>query len=424
MASHDSYLIISSDCHAGAQTLDYRPYVDPEYRERFDEDVVRQQTMMAEMRERMGLTENEFVKEWYEENEEGLRGGWDAEQRDKELNGDGVVGEIMFPGPDASGRGGTSAPFSVGFGVSGASDPNLTMAGSKAHNRWLADVVSLSPDRRRGLAVIPMHDIDGAVAEIRRSYDSGLRGVMVPPLQEPGYNDRRYDPVWTVCEELDMPVHTHTGPAPRDHYGANMELAMIETIWWVHRPVWFMLISGVFERFPGLKAAVAEGGCWWAADLLWKWDTAVGQEHATKKISKVAPNLTMLPSAYFDRNVKIGASNLRRREIPRRYEIGVDNIMWGNDFPHSEGTWPHTKEWLRDALFDVPIDETRKMLGLNAAEFYNFDVEKLRPLANEIGPTPEDLGQTGDHDDSKWDESREAGRPWITGHDITPSPVG
>jgi hypothetical protein len=60
----------------------------------------------------------------------------------------------------------------------------------------------------------------------------------------------------------------------------------------------------------------------------------------------------MLPSEYFDRNVFIGSSNTRRREIARRFEIGVGNIMWGNDFPHPEGTWPHCREWLRDAFWD------------------------------------------------------------------------
>ena len=63
----------------------------------------------------------------------------------------------------------------------------------------------------------------------------------------------------------------------------------------------------------------------------------------------------------------IGASNTRRRELARRYEIGVGNIMWGNDFPHPEGTWPHTREWLRKVFCDLPVDETRAMLGGNAA---------------------------------------------------------
>ena len=102
----------------------------------------------------------------------------------------------------------------------------------------------------------------------------------------------------------------------------------------------------------------------------------------------------MLPSEYFDRNIKIGSSNTRRRELARRYEIGVGNIMWGNDFPHPEGTWPYTKRILGEAFHDIPVDETEQILGLNAAEFYGFDVDALQPIADEIGPTAEDLGQT------------------------------
>ena len=423
MATNDPYLIISSDCHAGAQTLEYRPYLDPEYRPAFDEDIKASMAQREQMRGALG-EENEFTKEWYENNEDGLRGGWDAEQRDKELDGDGVAGEIVFPSADANGRGGTSAPFGVSFGVSGGRSPELTMAGAKAHNRWLADLVATSPARRVGLAVLPFDDLDATIAEIRRAHESGLRGVMIPPLQDPPYSDRSYDKVWAVLQELDMPMHTHTGPAPIAQYQGATVMAMVETVHYLHRPIWFMLLTGVFERFPGLKIAAAEGGCYWAPDLLWKWDSAIGQEHGTKKLNSIAPELTMLPSAYFDQNVKIGASNMRKREIPRRYEIGIDNIMWGNDFPHSEGTWPNTRGWLRDAFSDVPIDETRKMLGLNAAGFYNFDLKALQPIADRIGPTPEELNQDVNADlDAKWADLREAGRPWVTGNVVTPAPV-
>ena len=69
--------------------------------------------------------------------------------------------------------------------------------------------------------------------------------------------------------------------------------------------------------------------------------------------------------------------------------------MWGNDFPHPEGTWPHTKEWLRNAFWDIPVDETQAILGGNAAEVYRFDADALAPLVDRIGPTPDELGQTG-----------------------------
>ena len=107
-------------------------------------------------------TRTQFVKQWYEENEEGLEGGWDAAHRDKELDADGVAGEVIFPDADAV-RGGASAPFGAGLGIGGEIDGELLMAGARAHNRWLAELCSDSPDRRCGLAIAPiLHDIDAA----------------------------------------------------------------------------------------------------------------------------------------------------------------------------------------------------------------------------------------------------------------------
>jgi hypothetical protein len=152
------------------------------------------------------------------------------------------------------------------------------------------------------------------------------------------------------------------------------------------------------------------------------------REHAAKKLGKeLTSHLTMRPSEYFDRNCSIGASNTRRRELARRYEIGIGNIMWGTDFPHPEGTWPHTKEWLRSAFHDIPVDEAQAMLGTNAADVYGFDVGALAPVAERIGPTPDELGQTGADADGrfdKWTDVKAAGRPWITGIEAVEVPAG
>ncbi|NQZ97456.1 MAG: amidohydrolase [Myxococcales bacterium] len=422
----DRYLIISADCHAGLPDAEYAEYLDPKYQEAFDDDRKQRTEMRRQMATATGQDENEFVNQWYADNDERLRGGWDAAQRDAELDADGVAGEVIFPDADAV-RGGASAPFGAGLGLSGQADPELSMAGARAHNRWLAELCRESPNRRIGLAIVPiLHDIDGAVAEIRRAHESGLRGIMIPVLWDPypAYHDARYDPIWAVCQELDLPLHTHTGPAPREDYGGNLGIYGAETIWWTARPMWFLLWSGVFERFPGLKFAVTEGGCWWAADMLWKWDAIYDREHATKKMSRIAPALSMRPSEYFDRNVWIGASTTRRREIARRHEIGIGNIMWGNDFPHPEGTWPNTRAWLRDTFWDCPVEDARRMLGDNAAEVYGLDVDALAPLVEKIGPTPEDLGQTADVDLSKWDAVAAAGRHWLTDREAVPVPPG
>ena len=134
----------------------------------------------------------------------------------------------------------------------------------------------------------------------------------------------------------------------------------------------------------------------------------------------------MRPSEYFDRNCCLGASNTRRRELAQRYEIGVGNIMWGNDFPHPEGTWPHTRVAARGVLGHPRRRDRADARRSTPAEFYGFDVDGLRPLADRIGPTPEDLGQTTPEAAAareKWDGIADAGRPWVTGIEAVPVPV-
>jgi predicted TIM-barrel fold metal-dependent hydrolase len=303
------------------------------------------------------------------------------------------------------------------------------MAGARAHNRWLAELCADSPDRRAGVAIVPiLADVDAAVAEVRRARASGLRGgILIPAMWRPypPYHHPRYEPVWSVCEELDLPIHVHSGAADREAYGEEVGLYVAEVRWWTERPLWFLLWSGVFERHPAIKFAVTEAGAFWAADLLWTQDIVYDREHGSKKLGAgLTSKLTMRPSDYFDRNCWIGASNIRRRELARRYEIGVGNLMWGNDFPHPEGTWPHTREWLRNAFNDIPVEETEAILGGNAAGVYNFDLDKLRPLADRIGPGPADLHQGDDGALAKWTDLAAAGRPWLTGKEARPLPVG
>jgi predicted TIM-barrel fold metal-dependent hydrolase len=419
----DRYLVISADCHAGLPSQQYREWLDPEFRETFDESLAERERLM-ELATR-GILNEEFAEEWERENEEGLRGGWDAARRDKELEADGVAGEVLFPDADAV-TGGASAPFGAGLSAGGDSDPTLLLAGARAHNRWLAEMCKLSPERRAGIALVPIFDVPAAVEEIHRARESGLRGgILIPSMWAPypPYHDAVYEPIWAACAELQMPVHVHSGNADKASYGAYVGMYVTEVRWWSIRPLHFLLWAGVFERHPDLRFVATECGAFWAPDLLWSMDTAYDREHGAKKLGEqLTAHVSMRPSEYFDRQCAIGASNTRRRELARRYEIGVGNIMWGNDFPHPEGTWPHTRTWLRDAFNDIPVDETAQILGLNAAELYGFDVDALRPLADRIGPSPEELGQTGIVDLSKWDALRAAGRPWITGVEALPIP--
>lgn len=411
------YTIISADTHAGLPVEQYRPYLDPEYRGRFDEFLAEREAAGAAK----AISDPKFAKKWFAEQGEGVSGGWDIVQRDKELDGDGIVGEVIFPDADAV-TGVAGSPFGAGLGSSGENDAELMMAGARSHNRWLAELCSNSPERRAGVAIVPiLADPQAAVQEIKWAAENGLRGgILIPATWKPypAYHDRRYDPVWAACQDLDMPVNVHVGPADASEYGGHLGIYVTEVRWWAARPLHFLLWSGVFERFPKMKFGIVEANAYWAPDLLWLMDTRFRRDHSAKKMgSSLEGELTMLPSEYFDRNCFIGATTTERRELAQRYEIGVDNLLWGNDFPHPEGTWPNTKQWLRDSFHDIPVDETRTMLGLAAAEIYNFDLDALAPLAAKIGPTPDDLGQTDPAGSPRWNEAREVGRHWITGKD-------
>jgi hypothetical protein len=103
--------------------------------------------------------------------------------------------------------------------------------------------------------------------------------------------------------------------------------------------------------------------------------------------------ISRLPSDYFGRNLFIGASTMSKEEIRRRHVIGCDVMMWGTDYPHPEGTWPHTVERLKASFSGVPVEDTSRLISETAAAVYGFDLESLRPIAERIGPTPADLGQ-------------------------------
>jgi hypothetical protein len=102
--------------------------------------------------------------------------------------------------------------------------------------------------------------------------------------------------------------------------------------------------------------------------------------------------LTMKPSEYYERNCWVGASTPTPSEVARRERIGLNSLMWGNDFPHPEGTWPHTRQWVAIRFHDVPEDQCRRIFALNALNCYQgFDQKKLEAIAERIGPTVHDV---------------------------------
>ncbi len=393
----DRYLVISSDCHAGLPGAKYREWVDPEYREMFDVAFPIQEAEVARLTRK--FMPDEFKEAWRRDTGDGWHGAWDSAERNRQLDADGIAGEVIFPDGVNDGN---LPPFGAGLTLPPEVPSDLIWAGAKAHNRWVAGFCQEEPKRRAGMAVIPLaHDPVRAVEEIRWARANGLRGVFIGPMwgkHEP-YHSPVYEPVWSVCEELDMPINVHGGAAPTEDYGdhpGNIGIFITEVAWWSTRPAWFLIWSGVFERHPKLKFVITELGASWVPELKALMDQRFEANHFTAKLAPYRTELKMKPSEYFDRNIWVGASVTSRVDVEMRHRIGVDRMMWGSDFPHPEGAWPYTRKFMAESFHDIPDHDVRQMLGFTAAKVYGFDVEALAPLVAKIGPRPGDLSLPAD----------------------------
>lgn len=391
-APQHKYLVVSADGHAGPPDHVYREYLDPEFRPAFDEW---QAGLHA------GRVVNEaFVAEWDEETgDHELKAAYDSDVRLRVLDAEGVAAEVLFPDADVLGTGrAASSPFGSGLGSGAGADTTAVLAGSRAHNRWLADFVAEAPHRRIGCAVVPItHGVDEAVTEIYHAAEAGLKGVMIPTrwFDKPAYHDPVYEPVWSACEETGLVLHTHSGAGPADYDIGPGFIAIYaaESWWWAARPLWVLILSGVFERHPSLRYSLAENGAWWVPDLIARMDEKWVGGHTTRKFGEAAfrGDLPMRPSEYLERNCFLAASTPGEDEILRRHDIGIGNLLWGNDLPHPEGTYPHTRVWITKRFGAVPEHEARRILGLNAAELYGLDLDALAPVVERIGMTTDDV---------------------------------
>ena len=396
----DRLIVVSTDCHAGLPIADYKPYVESRYHEMMDMAVPVQLEMM-EKASKSFLIE-EINQAWRAPIRQQLTGAWDYRERLNMLAGDGIAAEVMFPDGITENN---TPPFGAGLGLSPRDAvPELQWAGAMAHNRWLAEFCANNPARHIGVASIPLlWDVPQAVEAVRWCTDNGLRAVMIPTLwgEHPAYHHTRYDPFWEVSEDLGVIVHFHSGPATHPEYFGKdctvedsreqmpgaMAVYVSEVMWWLYRPLTFMIWGGVFERYPRLKTVIVEGGTMF---LLPPWLRLLDHNYRdvqfSAKLGDFRSHLSMAPSEYYRRNIAIGASCVPRADLELRNAIGTQQIMWGSDYPHPEGTWPNTADYFKSTFSGFPEEDGRQILGENAIQFYGLDREQLQPVANEIGP--------------------------------------
>jgi predicted TIM-barrel fold metal-dependent hydrolase len=382
--SDEPYILITADTHAGGGHAAYREYLDPKYIAQFDEW--------------RGGYRNPETEHYH--NVKKLR-NWDYELRTQEQDSQGVVGEVIYPN--------TVPPF---WHKPLVTPPNavppekyeLYQAGIDAHNRWLADFCAEDPYRRAGIGVILPNDLEKAEKDVQAFAKAGLRGGVLLPLIAPDATWLKplYDPAWdrvyAAIQDCDLVMNQHTGAGIADHGDdlVGQAIWMSDVSWAAQTGMRHLLLSGVFERFPKLKYIITESGCRWAGELLKAVDRihdgiAGGMTGEIKYRGEWV--LKRRPSEYARECVYYGASFPNKADLDGIDAVGEDNVLWGNDYPHYEGTFPYNLESLRMTFDDMPEQRRRKVLGLNAIKLYKFDEAEMTKRAAKVGPTPAQVNQ-------------------------------
>lgn len=303
-----------------------------------------------------------------------LPGSFDPAARVKEQQEDKVDAEVLY----------TSPPLWAG--IKQMHDTELRLACFQAYNEWIAEFNAYDPARLVGVGSVPTTGVDDAVAEFERcvgqlqlrtvaleSYPSG-----VPDRPEP--EDDRF---WAKAEELGIPIAEHAGftlspnagvmatrgagatPAASKSRPVDMAVGSFQTV------LGKLILDGVFDRFPGLIFVGVEVNIGWIPYYLEQFDARFRSHY-----KELPVKLEMLPSEYFRRNVRttfitdpVG--------VDCRYLIGIDNIMWSSDFPHSVSSWPIDVE-LGLAQLDqasVPDGERERIMWRTCADLYGLSYE-------------------------------------------------
>ena len=381
------YFMFSADCHA-VEPSSYLDDIEPEFRDRTPRVEVRpdgSQYLITEgnrpQRVRGPATDtqpaggaagNLSAAASPMDDEDKLRNasGRTVAERLADNLADGVDAELMFP--------------NRGLLCWATPDPVFAMAMCRQWNRWAhrfsGDHMQGDAPRILPAAAIASGDQDGAMKEIRWAADNGFRAVCLgnsviygqKQYGELEYNNPSFDPMWRLLEETGLVAtfHVSTGRDPRavgGNGGAIINYAchsMETTI----EPLVQMIASGVFERHPNLHAGLVESGIGFVPWLIETLDYAYKAHHFW-----VRPKLKETPSTYFRRNC---FATFQDDSAGLRYAQDLDltgNFLWANDYPHHEGSWPHSAQAIERTMGHLSDESRARILGGNAARLFKLD---------------------------------------------------
>jgi predicted TIM-barrel fold metal-dependent hydrolase len=367
----NKYFMVSSDTHANEPPDLWQKRIEEKYRDRLpkmwvDENGVRWRTTEGnEKPDRLVLADLSGQDQYRS------KAGAGARNRLRDHEVDGIDVEVIFP--------------NKGLAMWYTPDPEFAQAQCRVYNTWAWEEFGEFSRKLLPVAAIAPGDIPGALAEIERVAKLGFKGVAFPvkPMYGAGkvgelnYNRPAFDPIWAALQDADLTLcfHVATGKDPRTSRGEGG--AVINYVWNALspaiEPLTNICASGVIERFPKLRFGSVEAGIGFIPWMMEIMDEAYKKHHFA-----VRPKLKMLPSEYFRSNgFATFGEDKPGLELIEKFDL-TDNFLWANDYPHHEGTWPHSAEAIERDMAALR-DETRaKVLGLNAARIFNIDIEAAK----------------------------------------------
>ena len=292
------------------------------------------------------------------------RGGWDPDARMADQDRDGVAAEIIYP--------------TVGMVLCNHPDFEFKQACFDAYNRWLAAYCGAHPTRLYGCGQTAMRSPEAGCDDLRRIAALGLRGVMMPgnPAQE-DYDSPLYDRVWETAIELGLPLSFHILTDRNYAFASKVRGPKMNGFLSIMRGcqdiMGTLVLGGVFERHPELRVVCAEADAGWVPHYMYRMD------HAYKRHRYWLPagqTLSRLPSEYFSENIYTTFQDdwvaFKTADL-----MNWRRLMWANDFPHSDSTWPWSQQVLSSHKADLASDQADAVLGGNVASLYRIDVALL-----------------------------------------------
>jgi predicted TIM-barrel fold metal-dependent hydrolase len=413
-AGPERLLMVSSDGHASAQMEEYRDYLPTAWHQEFDEfcKVYKQKgSRNFETQALLQRFDTAVVDVWQENvmKPRRYRGLFEPTSRFEEMNRHGVAAEVLFPD--------FGLPFELYSPLLAAEHgyrrtPAQKKVANQAYNRWLVDFCSQAPERFAALALVNFEVVEEALDEIAWAKSVGIRGVIMPMFTEehPVFHPR-FDPIWSLLQELEMPINSHISLSgikvyepkipPFPHPAVATPVFGRVMGFYCQQILSHLIWGGVLERFPNLQVVFTEQGSGWVVGELQSMDYSWEGSFFRRDVREIVRHT---PSFYFRRQCHLGSSLFSKAEAEARYQIGIDKITVGMDFPHLEGTWgvgPGHIEYLRATLGAAGVlpDEARLMVGENALRLWGFDRVALQPVVANIGPTIADLLSPPERDD-------------------------